>query len=415
MNMAIYGETAPKITKAQKDQAKAQDALASRTAGMTSLWKQFGGASAAYSHTAAGSINTLKNAVDVLETTLGEKLLPVVTKVAAAFAKFVQQLMSGKGFGGEVARVVEDLAKAFWDVLKFLQPLLPLVGALVVAWGGYSAVMKIVEIVQAIANLSFIQSIALGYSMEGMLGALKVAWGLLNVTIMANPFVAIAVAIVALIAIFILLYKHVKWFRDLVNDVWKDIKVAFNAILGAVASVFDWIKGHWPLLVGILLGPIALAIVEIIQHWKTIEALPGKLLKLFKDIGGDLLNAITWPFREAVKVISHIPIVGGLISGHGAVGSAVHGAVHFIEHPFGLAAGGATPYSGAFVVGERGPELVTLPQGANVSSQQDLGKTNALLTELILAVRQNSQALIVDGRVLAQAVNRQGLLQQARS
>ena len=81
----------------------------------------------------------------------------------------------------------------------------------------------------------------------------------------------------------------------------------------------------------------------------------------------------------------------------------------------GLAGGGVTPYGGAFVVGERGPELVTLPQGAGVSSQDDLKQTNMLLRELILAVRQNSQALVVDGKVLAQSVMRQGLIQQSRA
>ena len=407
LSLAAFGQTVPKITQAQKDQAKAQDAVASRTKGMAALWQQFGGATSKYSHTSAGAVNNLKNTVDILEERLGAKLLPIVNKVAGAFTKFVDQLMSGKGFGGEVAKVVSDLADALWKTLKFLEPLLPLVLALGAAWAAYSAYTKIAAAIELIMNLSFMQSIALGISMEGVLGGLKVAWGLLNVTVADNPFIAIGIAIVALIAIFILLYKHCKWFRDLVKDMGRIAAAAFHWFLGAVKDAWEWIKGHWPLVAGILFGPIGWAIAEIIKHWKSIEKLPGKLLKLFKDIGNDIANAIVWPFKWAFHWVSkHLP---SFHTHH--IGPI---PIPLPSFP-GLAGGGVTPYGGAFVVGERGPELVTLPQGAGVSSQDDLKQTNMLLRELILAVRQNSQALVVDGKVLAQSVMRQGLIQQSRA
>jgi hypothetical protein len=271
----------------------------------------------------------------------------------------------------------------------------------------YKVQMLLSAAAQAMMNGLMSISIVEAWAYGGATAALTTAWEGLTAVMDANPLMLIVIAIVAIVAGFVMLYKHCKWFRDFVKDAMKDIVKAFHWFLGAVTDTWKWIKQHWPLLLGIITGPIGLAIEQIITHWKSIEKLPGKLLKLFKDIGNDLLNAIVWPFKTAFQWVSH-----HLPSFH------VHhiGPIPIPLPSFpGLAAGGVTPYGGAFVVGEKGPELVTLPAGASVSSQQDLAQTNALLRELIATVRQNSQALVVDGRLLAQAVNRQGLLQASRS
>ncbi len=46
----------------------------------------------------------------------------------------------------------------------------------------------------------------------------------------------------------------------------------WNTIKAAVKAVWDWIKTNWPLLLAIILGPIALAALEIAKHWKAIKA-----------------------------------------------------------------------------------------------------------------------------------------------
>jgi hypothetical protein len=68
---------------------------------------------------------------------------------------------------------------------------------------------------------------------------------------------AIVVAVAALIAIGVLLYKN--W-----DTIWGGIK-------SIIKDVWDWIKHYWPLLFGILTGGIGLAVAEIIQHWKDIK------------------------------------------------------------------------------------------------------------------------------------------------
>ncbi len=38
----------------------------------------------------------------------------------------------------------------------------------------------------------------------------------------------------------------------------------------AFADVIYWVKSHWPLLLAILTGPIGLATLFIVDHWRKI-------------------------------------------------------------------------------------------------------------------------------------------------
>src|SRR5690606_14675495 len=45
----------------------------------------------------------------------------------------------------------------------------------------------------------------------------------------------------------------------------------FETIKNVVMAVFNWIKDNWPLLLGILTGPIGWAVLLIVNHWDTIK------------------------------------------------------------------------------------------------------------------------------------------------
>lgn len=94
---------------------------------------------------------------------------------------------------------------------------------------------------------------------QALLHAAKVA---LAWIISLGPIGLIAAAIIAIAALIIANFDTVKrW-----------VSQAFEFIKGVVLSVIDWIKQNWPLLLGIITGPIGLAVVMIIKHWDTIKA-----------------------------------------------------------------------------------------------------------------------------------------------
>jgi len=160
----------------------------------------------------------------------------------------------------------------------------------------------------------------------------------------------VALVIVALVAIGVAAYMVVKH---------------WGAIKKAARIAWEWIKDHWPLLVGILLGPFAYAVIQIAKHWKQIKdgaeaavtwikqkfnglvaffkALPGRIGNWMKDIPGVGL---------ATKV------AGGGVGALGKVGGFLG------KH---LAAGGSVTSRTAALVGERGPEVMSLPAGATVA------------------------------------------------
>lgn len=121
-------------------------------------------------------------------------------------------------------------------------------------------------------------------------GAAK-AWAaaqwLLNAAMDANPIGLVVIAIAALVAGIIIAYKKSETFRAIVAKmgevavkVWHAITTAFGkvktAISNAISWVIKWVKGHWPLLLGIFLGPFGLLAGLLIKHWSKIKAVVTK-------------------------------------------------------------------------------------------------------------------------------------------
>ena len=73
-----------------------------------------------------------------------------------------------------------------------------------------------------------------------------------------GPILLIVAAIAALVVAAYLIYRN-----------WKTIWAGMKA---AVLDVWNWIKSNWPYLLGILLGPIALAAAIIYKHWTGHQA-----------------------------------------------------------------------------------------------------------------------------------------------
>ena len=80
--------------------------------------------------------------------------------------------------------------------------------------------------------------------------------GTVSETAMLWPIALIVAAIAGLMAIGYVIYRD--W-----GTIWAGMKAA-------VKAVWDWIKGNWPLLLGILFGPIGIAAALIGKYWRQI-------------------------------------------------------------------------------------------------------------------------------------------------
>lgn len=136
---------------------------------------------------------------------------------------------------------VVDLAKAAWS--KVASGLSSVYTALVdlakVAWAKISAGLSSVwTFVVDLAKLAWAK-IASGLS--ALSGGFKALWGVLA----ANPVGLVVAAIAALIAIFVVLYKHNKKFRDWCNGIWKSISNTFSGLGKWFGKKWDEITKGW--------------------------------------------------------------------------------------------------------------------------------------------------------------------------
>lgn len=209
--------------------------------------------------------------------------------------------------------------------------------------------------------------------------AVKVAQLGLNLAFLANPITWVVLAVVALIAAVVLAYKHSETFRNIVQAVGRAAAAAFGWVVEAVKKVwewvvkgFTWVKQNWPLVLAILTGPIGIAVAVITKYWDNIlgffRSVPGKIATIFKTVA----NGITSPFRLAFNTVAKLwnATIGKLawtvptwVPGLG--GKSV--SAPKLPELQGLYTGGTVTQAGAFLVGEKGPEVVNLPAGAAVT------------------------------------------------
>jgi len=160
--------------------------------------------------------------------------------------------------------------------------------------------------------------------------AVTAAIWLWNVAMAANPIVLIVIGVAALIAAIILLAKN--WDKvwhgilSLVQIVWTWIKNNWPLLLGiltgpigiavalivrykdqiwaAIKFVWDWIVGHWPLLLAILTGPFGLAVLAIVNNWNSVVNFFSGLIGTIGRIFSGVAAAIAAPFRWAFNAIA---------------------------------------------------------------------------------------------------------------
>lgn len=179
--------------------------------------------------------------------------------------------------------------------------------------------------------------------------------------LLASPITWIVLGLAAIAAGLYLLFTRVKWFHN------------------AVVATFNWIKSHWRLLAVLIGGPLGLELVLIVNHFKTLkhwaEVVYHFVMRIVHAIG-----RIKFP---------HIP-GSGLFS---KLGSAANFGERLLG---GKAMGGPVRQSGSYVVGERGPEIVSLSAGSHVTPNQG---------DMVLRGEVPVQ-LMLDGKVLAEATAR---------
>lgn len=230
--ITALGKAGVTFTQQQKDQIKAMlaagDAAGAQAVILANVESQVGGVAAA-SATAGDKMTT---AMGNAKEAIGTALLPVLdmlVPVLVTMSTFIQD-------------------NASW--------LVPLAAAVLAVVAAYKAYVLIQEAARAATVIW------------------TAAQWLLNAALAANPIGLVIIAIAALIAIIVVLVMN-----------WDTVKAA-------AAATWNWIADHWPLLLGILLGPIAGAVMIIVTHWDTIKSALGSAIDAMRGLWDGLVDFV---------------------------------------------------------------------------------------------------------------------------
>lgn len=193
--------------------------------------------------------------------------------------------------------------------------------------------------------------------------ATGVQW-LYNAALDANPITLIILAVLGLVAVTVILWKKNDAFRKFMQTAW-------SMILGAIKGAWNWVKRNWPLILGILTGPVGLAVLFVVRKWDSIVGYFSRLPGRIGRASAGMFNGIKNAFRSAINFIIGgwnslhfgIPAIDTHIPGVGKIGGSSFGVPQI---PY-LAKGGHVLTAGWAMVGENGPEAVHLGAGATVA------------------------------------------------
>lgn len=336
-------------------------------------------------HYDIGNYADIVNAIHVIQTEMGitgttaKEAEGTISGSISAFKASVSNLLAGMGdANADVGQLTDNVVEAFKTMAGSVIPILQniwdhLPGGAKFALGGLAVVAAISPIASAVSNISG----AVG-NLTTIIPKIGTAFSSVASFVAANPIVLIIAAIVALVALIAtkgdeiqaLLQKLDDWLQGVfakdwtevfgpvlgeqlngffasVKNIWDSIKQVFDGVIDFIRGVFtgDWQRA-WEGVKEIFRGTFnAFASIAKVPINSVIALLNGAINGINMMI--DALNSISF------KIPDWVPLLGGKSFG-------LHLA-HVGSIPY-LAKGGILS-RGSAVVGEAGPELLTLTGG----------------------------------------------------
>lgn len=247
---------------------------------------------------------------------------------------------------------------------KDLEGITPLVLGLV-------GVTNLLTLATDALSLSFIKNTAGMIAQKVVMVATTVAttvwtaiqW-LLNIALTANPIGIVIMAIAALIAIIVLIATKTTWFQDIWEAVWGFMKMVGAWFAGPFA---DFFVNAWNKIVdGVMF--VRDFVVNSFNFWiDFFTSIPGRIAAIasgmwdsIKDAFRSVLNWVIGAWNNLHFSVPKIDL--------GPLGSFGGQTFYVPQIPY-AASGGIR--GGLTLVGENGAELIDLPAGSRVNSNED--------------------------------------------
>jgi hypothetical protein len=303
---------------------------------------------------AAAALGTVEGAAQKASDTIGKS-------AGAQLESFKRK--AHEALISTMAKAIPYIEKVVSFLTKHQEIMVPLLSAL----AAFATIIGIIVVITKIA------------------AAVQMAW---NIAMALNPIGLIIIAIIALVAGIMILYAKVDWFREGINTFfgwiitaaklwwsvfsafwstvggwliaafqmwWTVFSTVWSTIINGVVSYVGWVIGRWEALIGF------------------IRSLPGRVSAaasgMWDGLKSAFRSAINWIIYKWNSLSFRIP--GISVPGLGQIWGGA--TLSTPDLPY-LAKGGNIMAAGSVVVGDDGPEVLTLPKGAQVTP---LNKANS--------------------------------------
>ena len=183
-------------------------------------------------------------------------------------------------------------------------------------------------------------------------------------------------ASVMLIGFILLIPLAVKVFKLISKHIsMEDIKKVLGVVKKVIMFIFDVLKAAFSGNYGELFGLVYDKVISPLISWLGEKI--GNIVTRIREAGTDLKDRLIEAFMTSGPVQLFLRLADMLMNSPLVKG--VTGAVKGVKSFLGLSTGGTINRGGMAIVGENGPELVSLPSGATVhSNSQSKGMGNTI-------------------------------------
>ena len=297
------------------------------------------------------------------------------------------------------AKAMEALTPVLEKVVGLLEQLFTWIGSL--SEEQIQTIMTILAVIAAISPLATLISKVSG--LIAFIPTLISGVGTVLTWLMANPVALVIGGIIALVALIAtkgdeiqaILAKVDAWLQGVFTKDWTEV---FGPVLGGILNgFFDFVSGIWNSVYGILNGVIDFVRGVFTGDWdRAWEGVKG----IFSSIMGGLAAVFKTPLNAIISMINGIiDDINWLIGNVNKLGSVLGFSIGTIGHIPMMANGGVLT-QGSAIVGEAGPELLTM-QGSKAVVTPLSNSAPAQQGPVYITVQS-----VLDGRVIAESTTK---------
>jgi hypothetical protein len=340
--MTALGRAGVQFTAGQKETIKALvesgNLLGAQKIILAELNTQMGGSAVAYGETLPGAIAKARNAFDEMAAGVLTAALPALEGMASAAAR-------AAGFFAEHETAAKVLS---------------------IAIGALAAALVLAAGAQLAMNLAVLANpyVAAAVAVAALTVGLALLWQQSETA--RKVIIALGLAVALLPTALIIAWRESQTFRAVVTASFNAAMVAAQTLITVVTALAGVFSGVFGAAVG--------AATAAVNGVRAAIAAASSAFTAMRGVAGTVASFLTGPFEAAFGAAR--AVVGGLASALHAVASALHAIVGAaqsaasairslpslpnIDIPFfggGRAAGGPVKRGTSYMVGERGPEL----------------------------------------------------------